>query len=618
MPEAKRETEPRTSVAEQRQSRDIEDNKIRRPAWDGTFWGHSNSAKRRAFAQLLSEAKEQGVKLPLRSSSFQSSRDDETSQTSLHEKQYERPWRQDSLTRKRSWHQKLRDKLQNRLKILREEETDTIVNYDGENESEAQQVPLWRLNVARAKVKILIYVRALMLSLRENKDQELVLRENSLLAYAMVALGPAFSGFCQQQLLHSQLAIESPKSATSSTSDSTPEHSSEQISTIEEEDLQQRLTEEHQSEHKIELKDQAFEESKEKALLLMQMHVNRANAKWVEAQSWTDPHIYDPAALVMGRADIKIYKHLLLEMLSEGKVALQLIDSGIKAETSSENSAKGHQSVLSFDPWEKIAAEFPWKVSDRGRLEGLSILSRRLLQIVVDFQTLGGKPAVGKLKIILCVDIEQESYVRELLIQKNFFGLNRENVLIITIPRFQGMHYDKDDAEMKWSTNSSRYSAGTGWSMLALKASNGVAYRLDKETNEPCFLDTTPLAWLREREVTWINAQLIMDWEKFSPDTSIDVDFCATSLYCSDEKDANMAMQVMECASSKEIWNDMNLVLGNENNSRNCCAIKTTDLQTPLTRKLVMDAELNGSLISCQHRFMFKTKALEEMTVSSI
>eukprot|EP00210_Caulerpa_lentillifera_P008734 g8331.t1 len=77
-----------------------------------------------------------------------------------------------------------------------------------------------------------------------------------------------------------------------------------------------------------------------------------------------------------------------------------------------------------------------------------------------------------------------------------------------------------------------------------------------------------------------------------------------------------MAMQVMECASSKEIWNDMNLVLGNENNSRNCCAIKTTDLQTPLTRKLVMDAELNGSLISCQHRFMFKTKALEEMTIA--
>jgi len=52
----------------------------------------------------------------------------------------------------------------------------------------------------------------------------------------------------------------------------------------------------------------------------MQMHVNRANAKWVEAHSWTDPHIYDPAALVVGRADIKIYKHLLLEMLSEGKV----------------------------------------------------------------------------------------------------------------------------------------------------------------------------------------------------------------------------------------------------------------------------------------------------------
>lgn len=214
----------------------------------------------------------------------------------------------------------------------------------------------------------------------------------------------------------------------------------------------------------------------------MQMHVNRANAKWVEAHSWTEPHIYDPAALVVGRADIKIYKHLLLEMLSEGKVlsanlhipclificqvALQLIDSDVRAEALHESSDLNLQPVLSFDPWEKIVSHFPWKVEkstalqtmtffefstdffcaqapDRGRLQGLSILSRRLLQIIVDVQNLGGTTAVGRLKVVLCVDSGQDSYVKELLIQRDFFGLSRENVLIITIPRFQGMHYDK-------------------------------------------------------------------------------------------------------------------------------------------------------------------------------
>jgi len=47
---------------------------------------------------------------------------------------------------------------------------------------------------------------------------------------------------------------------------------------------------------------------------------------------------------------------------------------------------------------------------------------------------------------------------------------------------------------MKWSTNSSRQSAGTGWSMLALKSVNAIAYRLDIETNERCFLEITPLS----------------------------------------------------------------------------------------------------------------------------
>lgn len=47
---------------------------------------------------------------------------------------------------------------------------------------------------------------------------------------------------------------------------------------------------------------------------------------------------------------------------------------------------------------------------------------------------------------------------------------------------------------MKWSAKSSRQSAGAGWSMLALKSSNTIAYRLDIETNERCFLEITPLS----------------------------------------------------------------------------------------------------------------------------
>ena len=60
-----------------------------------------------------------------------------------------------------------------------------------------------------------------------------------------------------------------------------------------------------------------------KSLMFLRMLANRANANWVERTSWTDPYVYDPTTLIMGRADIRIYKQLLVDLLQEGKVFLE-------------------------------------------------------------------------------------------------------------------------------------------------------------------------------------------------------------------------------------------------------------------------------------------------------
>lgn len=54
--------------------------------------------------------------------------------------------------------------------------------------------------------------------------------------------------------------------------------------------------------------------------LLMQMHANRANARWVEDTEWDVPHLYEPTTLVLGRADTLVYKQMIRSMLEEGKV----------------------------------------------------------------------------------------------------------------------------------------------------------------------------------------------------------------------------------------------------------------------------------------------------------
>lgn len=45
-------------------------------------------------------------------------------------------------------------------------------------------------------------------------------------------------------------------------------------------------------------------------------------------------------------------------------------------------------------------------------------------------------------------------------------------------------------------------------------------------------------------DVEWINTQMIFDWNQFQADKAFNMEFCATALYCNDDKNANMAMEV--------------------------------------------------------------------------
>ena len=59
--------------------------------------------------------------------------------------------------------------------------------------------------------------------------------------------------------------------------------------------------------------------------LLMQMHANRANARWVEGETWEAPHVYEPQTLFAGMADCFSYRQMAKSLLEDGKVVLSLL-----------------------------------------------------------------------------------------------------------------------------------------------------------------------------------------------------------------------------------------------------------------------------------------------------
>lgn len=64
------------------------------------------------------------------------------------------------------------------------------------------QVPTWRLNVERAKKKAHAYLKVVMLDVRHRKRHATSVRENSVPAYLMMALGASAPSFCRHQAMY--------------------------------------------------------------------------------------------------------------------------------------------------------------------------------------------------------------------------------------------------------------------------------------------------------------------------------------------------------------------------------------------------------------------------------
>ncbi|GMH39988.1 hypothetical protein BSKO_07892 [Bryopsis sp. KO-2023] len=551
------------------------------------------------------------------------------------------------------------------------------------------KVPTWRINVERAKKKAYLYLKTIMMDVRHRKSYATSIREDSVPAYVMMALGKSAPSFCRHQAIYCNFVSEEgrknpilvalekgrrwkrnalrkknqgkkPVLADKSQNGNEEEDESRPpspspkslianqiqglISRIEESarqsgglcrDDEQKLDYELEIAGKLAIQFSEYdnvlqrlrsvneEEAARKLMslmndsrLMMQMHANRANARWVEEAEWVSPHVYDPSSLVLGRADSRLYKQIVKSMLEEGKIALQLIDAGEEMPTNSDADDGTLSSALTIDLWKPLQDFYPWKVPLGDRLEGLSVFSRRLLQSVVDIQKIAGVGAVKKLKVILCIDEDEEPAIRELLPKMKFYGLTPENVIIIKIPRYPGVLHNMQDSQMTSVQGSPRLLAGTGWGVLALKWP-GVAFTVDPQTSRSNPLDGTVLQWLASVEVEWINTQLIFDWERFGPDTTINMDFCATAIYCNDDRNANMAMEVIRSGSAGNARSHMSLVLGRKENNRDSCNLKITDLQTPKTRMLMMQAESEENVVTCTHRYMIKTKTLQEIVLGA-
>mmetsp|Transcript_37263 Transcript_37263/g.82893 ORF Transcript_37263/g.82893 Transcript_37263/m.82893 type:complete len:1238 (-) Transcript_37263:319-4032(-) len=360
--------------------------------------------------------------------------------------------------------------------------------------------------------------------------------------------------------------------------------------------------------------------------LNLQILANRANAKWVEAQlpyaaggaggkGWFPPTVLDPKMLQAGGVDIDMYKKVGPELLREGKLAFQLIYLGEEQVTVADDAgAEGTEPLIKSDLWSIIAKVFPHKVPAGNRIVGLTMLDRRMLQLICEVEKLSGKHALDRLTVLLCVDSVSTAWVSEQMRHRQHWGLKPEQIYVVSIARFPGLMWENQTKTFMVTYNHQfpYLPAGSGFAMLSLGWAS-TAFTVTAEGSR-YYVAGSVLQMLSKLKVEYIHSSMMCDTEMLSPANPLmEPTFMGPAIYGMDVKGAGMAMQAMHGKNDSLTRQHNSLILSPDPGQPFSCSIPFLDLQTPATRPLLIAAVKQANVWSCTNRYLFQLSYLMDM-----
>eukprot|EP00198_Chlamydomonas_reinhardtii_P001560 XP_001690896.1 predicted protein [Chlamydomonas reinhardtii] len=235
---------------------------------------------------------------------------------------------------------------------------------------------------------------------------------------------------------------------------------------------------------------------------MLSMFINRANAAWAEAQQWGTvdaPAVSELEAFTYSE-QYRIYQADLVRRLRQGTICLQ---------------------VFAADPWDLIDRFRPGIMPQTDRIQGPTLGARILCQLALAVQHLAGPEAMAVMPVLLHITEEQMEEVVQELWSYRFFGLKRENVMLVASPLHTGYRYNHEYKvfEKEYSGGATA-PLGSGYSMLQLTWA-GEAFVVGPD-GAPEPLDTPALTLMQERKVEWLVARRARDLALLSRDAILD------------------------------------------------------------------------------------------------
>ncbi|GLI58901.1 hypothetical protein VaNZ11_000682 [Volvox africanus] len=184
------------------------------------------------------------------------------------------------------------------------------------------------------------------------------------------------------------------------------------------------------------------------------------------------------------------------------------------------------------DPWELIDRFRPGIMPQTDRIQGPSLGARILCQLVLAVEHLAGAEAKAVMPVLLHINEEQMEEVVQELWSYRFFGLKRENVILVASPLHSGYRFNHELKVFEKEYGSSVAPLGSGYSLLQITWA-GEAFIVGPE-GAPEVLDMPALTLLLERKVEWLVARRARDLALLSRDAILDVPMLAYSMALKD------------------------------------------------------------------------------------
>ncbi|KAG2452757.1 hypothetical protein HYH02_002987 [Chlamydomonas schloesseri] len=206
--------------------------------------------------------------------------------------------------------------------------------------------------------------------------------------------------------------------------------------------------------------------------------------------------------------------------------------------------------LWTHDPWRMLETHRPGMVFSGARLDAVPLGCRYVASLVLAVEAVGGRDAVARLPLVLVVSEDQQDEVVRQLWGFRFFGIRRENVVVVVQPSHPGYCYDSENRTWNQGDASHSLPLGSGYGLMQL-AWAGEAMGVGEDG---CLapLPLSALGWMEARGVRWLVSRRARDLTLLTKDGVLDINSLAYGLYFHTDRAPGTNI-IMEAQSSNNL-----------------------------------------------------------------